>query len=86
LNIYRVVISYWKNELHFMAERGVQASTPGQALDLVLQSLQIDPVQVEKFKSWTERPNSIDAFSPTAQFFKCVGASGSVRDIWFNLC
>lgn len=65
-----------------MSERGVLAMTPGEALDMALRSLQVDLSRVESFKSWTERPESLDAFSPDAQWQDCIGAGKSVKDAW----
>jgi hypothetical protein len=65
-----------------MAERGVLASSPGEALNLALQGLQVDLKCVEHFKAFTERPESLSAFSADAQWSDCIGADRSVKDVW----
>lgn len=82
MSLYRVVISFMREQMHFMSERGVFAMTPGQALDQVLENLAIDLSKVNSFKTQTEKPEQLDAFSYDAQFMNCLGTGRTVRDIW----
>ncbi len=82
MSIYRVVVSYFNNHLQFMAERGVLAMTPGQALDSTLQHLQIDQTKCHSFKAWTQKPEALTDFSEDALFQECVGSNYTLRDIW----
>lgn len=82
MNLYRVVVSFMREQLQFMAERGVIAMTPGQALNDVLDNLQVDLSKVQSFKTWTARPDSLDDFTEDAKFFNCINTKYTVRDYW----
>lgn len=84
MSLYRVVVSFMKENLQFMSERGVLAMTPGQALDDVVTSLQVDLTKIDSFKTWTEKPNQLDSFSYDAQFMKCINSHHTVKDVWFK--
>jgi hypothetical protein len=82
MNLYRVVISFMREHMQYMSERGVLAMTPGQALDETLSHLRIDHSKIHSFKSWTEKPDKLDAFSYDAQNLACLGSTRTVREIW----
>jgi len=82
MRLYRVVISYMKDQLQFMAERGVLAMSPGQALDDVLSHLQVDQTRISSLKCFTTKPQELDEFTMDAQFLHCIGTNRSVQDIW----
>jgi hypothetical protein len=84
MNLYRVVVSFMKENMQFMAERGVLAMTPGQALDDTITHLGIDLTRIDSFKAWTQRPSALADFSEDAQFLACLGSKHSVRDVWFK--
>lgn len=84
MSLYRVVISFMKEHMQFMQERGVLAMTPGQALDDTVSSLQIDLTRIDSFKAWTTKPSALDDFSYDAQFLTCLGSRHTVKDVWFK--
>lgn len=84
MSLYRVVISFMKEHLQFMSERGALAMTPGQALDEVLSHLQVDVTRIDGFKAWTTKPKSLDDFSYDAQFLNCLGSKHTVKDVWLK--
>lgn len=65
-----------------MAERGVLAMSPGQALDDVLTHLQVDLTKAYQLKTWVAKPQELSDFSHDAQFCDCVGSRYTVRDVW----
>ena len=83
MKLFRVVVSFFMpTGIQFMAERGILAMTPGQALDETLVHLEIDQTKITSFKCWTEVPDRLDNFSEDAQYMKCLNTSYSVRDFW----
>lgn len=82
MSLYRVVVSFMREHMQFMAERGVKAMTPGQALNDVLDALQVDQSRIESLKCMVSKPRELDEFSEDAKFMACVGTSHSVKDIW----
>ena len=68
--------------MSFMAERGVKAMTPGQALDDVLSALQVDQTRIQSLKCLVSKPTELDEFSEDAKFMACIGTSHTVKDIW----
>lgn len=84
MRLYRVVVSFMKEHMQFMSERGVMAMTPGQALDDVFSHLQVDLTKIDSFKAWTMRPDKLDDFSYDAQSLMCLGTNHTVKDVWFK--
>lgn len=82
MRIYRVVISFMRQGLHFQQERGVKAMTPGQALDDVMSSLSIDQTQISDLKTFVEKPEALDSFNWDTLGMICLNSSQTVRDIW----
>ena len=68
--------------LQFMAERGILAVTPGEALDQTLVHLAIDQTKIQRFKAWTEIPDKLSDFSEDTQMLSCPGTRYTVKEIW----
>lgn len=82
MNIYRVVISFFRENLQFMSERGALAMTPGEALDQVMGNLQIDQTRIRSLKTMVSKPETLEEFSGDAQMMSVVGNRLSVKDLW----
>jgi len=83
MKLFRVVISFLMPQgIQFMAERGILAMTPGEALDQTLSHLQIDQTKITSFKSWTEIPTQLDSFSYDTQDMMCIGTRYTIKDFW----
>jgi hypothetical protein len=83
MSLYRVVVSFFTvQKLQYMAERGVLAMDPGEALNNVLISLQVDLTRINSFKSFVSKPDELSEFSEDAQFLTCINTKHSVKDIW----
>lgn len=82
MSLYRVVISFMRENMQFMSERGVLAMSPGNALDDAVSALGVDQTKVHSFKSLVWRPEALTDFSDDAQFLACIGSKHSVRDVW----
>lgn len=65
-----------------MAERGVLAMTPGQALDDVLVNLGIDQRRISSLKIWVELPEKLETFCYDAQLMNCVNTNSNLKDLW----
>jgi hypothetical protein len=82
MRIYRVVISFMKDQLHFQSERGVAANTPGHALDAALLNLGVKISDVDSLKTIVERADSLECFGYDAQHMICLNTSRTVVDVW----
>ncbi len=82
MTVYRVVISFMRQLVHFQQERGVLAMTPGQALDDVMTALKVDRTQINSLKIWVEDPIALDIFHTDTQSMIAINSSMSVRDLW----
>jgi hypothetical protein len=82
LSIYRVVVSFLRDQLQFMAERGVWAMNPGEALNTALDHLMIKPYLVKSLKTIVEKPDELASFSYDAQNMICLGTRYTVQEIW----
>lgn len=84
MSLYCVVVSFMREHMQFMAERGVKAMTPGQALDDVLSALQVDQSRIDSLKCMVSKPRELDEFSEDAKFLACVGTNMTVKDVWLK--
>lgn len=82
MNLYRVVISFFREQLQFTQERGCLAMTPGQALDDTFSNLGIDRTKITDLKVWVELPKSLDSFGRDAVYLRAVNSDQSVGDLW----
>lgn len=71
-----------RQNMQYMAERGVLAMTPGQALDDVIGNLNIDRTRITGLKCNVELPSRLDAFGEDIQLLDCINSHGSVADVW----
>lgn len=82
MSLYRVVISYMYAQVHHIHERGVYAMTPGQALDEAINKLNISPIHTYSFKTWVNKPESIQEFARDAFNLPVIGSDMRLEDLW----
>lgn len=83
MDIYRVVISFMTAQhMQYMQERGALAMTPGQALDQVIDSLNIDKTRIHSFKTYVQKPETLQEFDRDAAMLVCIGSDMTVKDLW----
>lgn len=80
--IFRVAISFMRENMHHMHERAVLAMSPGQALVDMLAKLNIYTHAVSGFKSYVCEPGSLSEFSRDAQVLPVIGSDMALQDLW----
>lgn len=82
MQIYRVVISFMRENMQFMYERSALAMTPGQALDDVVSNLKIQRAKVHSLKTWVNRPEQYTDFSLDARLLPVINSDQRLDELW----
>jgi hypothetical protein len=83
VQIYRVIISFFYDKMHYNQERAAFAMSAGEALNMVLWDLKVDMSKIHSFKSLVWIPEALEDFGRDALSLPVSGCPDTdLKDLW----